>query len=188
MQRGVKKGLRGAKACVPLRAVRTVLQVLTMRYMPSVALYVVETTFRGDFKSHYPPQFFHESSVLFHVKISAGSFGCTQDFLCLTRRRNRAVSAGANEYRILLPHFMLALGTDIVPNFGFAHFLWTTNSGAFRAMHSFKNSLSKISLPIHRSYAEGYLRNQFCALGHFQRGCTLLRRDHASGHGFYPCH
>jgi hypothetical protein len=48
------------KPCVPLRAVRTILQALTMRYMPSVALYVVETTFRGSFKSHYPPQFFNQ--------------------------------------------------------------------------------------------------------------------------------
>ena len=45
--------------------------------------------------------------------------------------------AGANEHRILLPPFMLALGTDIVPYLGFAHFLWTTNRGAFRAMHRF---------------------------------------------------
>jgi hypothetical protein len=38
-----------------LRAVRNALYVLSMTYMPSVALYVVESTFKGRFDPHYPP-------------------------------------------------------------------------------------------------------------------------------------
>src|SRR5260370_29029416 len=119
-----------------LRGNNIAVRCFPMSYSAHHSAQLVEITLLLRFKSHYPPQFFTNSSALCPVKIPAGSFGCTQVFLCLTCRRHRAVPAGANEHRILLPHFMLALGTDIVPNFGFAHFFLTTNCGAFRAMHS----------------------------------------------------